>query len=97
MSETPAAAPVSGAVADPQSNTLAIVGFVLAFLAAPIGIILSAIALKKSGQAGIDNKLAKWGLGLSITFTILGIIVGVLYVLVIAALIQNGDITTTTY
>jgi hypothetical protein len=71
MSETPTAPAVQGAVQDPQANTLAIVGFVLAFVASPIGIIVSAIAVSKAGKAGLDSKLAKWGLALSIVFTVL--------------------------
>lgn len=71
MTETPAAPAVQGAVQDPQANTLAIVGFVLAFIASPIGIIVSAIAVSKAGKAGLDSKLAKWGLILSIIFTVL--------------------------
>ena len=71
MTETPNAPAVQGTVEDPQSNVLAIVGFVLAFVAPPIGIILSAIAVSKAGKTGIDSKLAKWGLALSIIFTVL--------------------------
>lgn len=71
MTETPSAPAVQGTVQDPQANTLAIVGFVLAFLTPPIGIIVSAIAVSKAGKAGLDSKLAKWGLGLSIVFTLL--------------------------
>jgi hypothetical protein len=71
MTQTPSAPSVDGTVQDPQANTVAIVGFVLAFLAPPIGIIVSAIAASKAGKAGLDSKLAKWGLGLSIVFTVL--------------------------
>jgi hypothetical protein len=70
MTETPHAPAAQGAVQDPQANTLAIVGFVLAFVASPIGIIVSAIAVSKAGRAGLDSKLAKWGLALSIIFTV---------------------------
>lgn len=71
MTETTSAPAVQGAVQDPQANTLAIVGFILAFIAPPIGIVVSAIATSKAGKAGFDSKLAKWGLGLSIVFTVL--------------------------
>ncbi|MFE7506137.1 hypothetical protein [Promicromonospora sp. NPDC057488] len=71
MTETPNAPAVEGTVQDPQANVIAIVGFVLAFVAPPIGIILSAIAVSKAGKTGIDSKLAKWGLALSIIFTVL--------------------------
>ncbi|MFC8796291.1 hypothetical protein ACFT2C_01035 [Promicromonospora sp. NPDC057138] len=71
MTETPTAPAVEGAVQDPQANTLAIVGLVLAFVVPPIGIIVSAIAASKAGKAGLDSKLTKWGLSLSIIFTVL--------------------------
>jgi hypothetical protein len=71
MTETTSAPAVQGAVQDPQANTLAIVGFILAFIAPPIGIVVSAIAVSKAGKAGLDSKLSKWGLGLSIVFTVL--------------------------
>jgi phosphotransferase system glucose/maltose/N-acetylglucosamine-specific IIC component len=66
MSETTSAPAVQGTVQDPKANTLAIVGFILAFVAPPIG-----IAVSKAGKAGLDSKLSKWGLGLSIVFTVL--------------------------
>lgn len=93
MSETPAAPQSNEAVADPQSNTLAIVGLILAFIAPVIGIILSAIALKKSGAAGIDNKLAKWGLGLSIAFTVLYAILVAVSVIASLALATSSEYT----
>ena len=89
MSETPTAPAVQGTVQDPQSNVLAIVAFVLAFVASPIGIIVSAIAVSKAGKAGIDSKLAKWGLGLSIFFTVLYVVIVVLSASAMLALQQN--------
>jgi hypothetical protein len=71
MSETTSAPAVQGTAQDPKANTLAIVGFVLAFVAPPIGLVVSAIAVSKAGKAGLDSKLSKWGLGLSIVFTVL--------------------------
>ena len=69
MTEVTNAPAAQGAAQDPQANTLAVVGFVLAFVVPPIGIILSAIAVSKAGKVGLDSKLAKWGLGLAIVFT----------------------------
>jgi hypothetical protein len=71
MTETSSAPAATGAAQDPQANTLAIVGFILAFIAPPIGIVVSAIAVSKAGKAGLDSKLSKWGLGLAIVFTVL--------------------------
>lgn len=74
MSETTSAPADQGTAQDPKANTLAIVGFILAFVAPPIGIIVSAIAASKAGKAGLDSKLSKWGLGLSIVFTVLYVV-----------------------
>ncbi len=62
---------------EPPGKTMGIVGFVLAFVIAPAGIVVSAMALSESKKAGYDNVLGKWGLWLSIIFTSLA----VLYVL----------------
>lgn len=79
-----------GAPVEDPGKTLGIVGFVLAFVASVAGIVVSAIARKKSREAGFDNQLAKWGLILSIVFTALWIIGSVVYVVAIAALVAGG-------
>lgn len=56
---------------DPRANTVSIIGFVLAFLVPPAGIVVSGIAMSKAGKRGFDSKLAKWGLTLAIVFTAL--------------------------
>ena len=83
----------SAPIADP-GKTLGFVGFVLAFVFAVAGIVVSAIARKKSKEAGFDNQLAKWGLILSIVFTVLGAIGFVIYIVAIAALVASGDVST---
>lgn len=80
-------------IEDP-GKTLGIVGFVLAFVFAIAGIVVSTIARKKSKEAGFDNQLAKWGLILSIIFTVLGVIGTILYVVAFAALLASGDVST---
>jgi len=45
------------------------VGFILAFLVAPAGIVVSAMGLSASKKAGVGNPLGTWGLWLSIVFT----------------------------
>ena len=76
--EQPAAAPAyNHQPAGPQkTNTLAIVGLVLAFIAAPIGAIISFVALgqiKKTGEGGRGLALA--GAILGILFTVFSILV----------------------
>ncbi len=90
MTETPNAPAVQGTAQDPQANTMAIIGFVLAFVAPPIGIILSAIAVSKAGKAGLDSKLAKWGLALSIIFTVLYLVFVALGVIAALSLPANA-------
>lgn len=69
----------SAPAGDPTvGKTLGIVGLVLAFVAAPIGLILSIVALSQSKKAGVKNTPAKVGLILSIVFIVLGIIIGIL-------------------
>ena len=55
-------------------QTMGIVGFVLAFVFAPAGIVFSAVGRSQSRQAGIDNQLATWGFWLSIVFTSIGVL-----------------------
>lgn len=76
-----------GFQAEDPGKTLGIVGFVLAFIAAPVGIVLSAMSKKKSREAGFPvSGLAKWGFILSIIFTILGILYIVFAVIAVIAL-----------
>lgn len=55
-------------------KTLGIVGLVLAFVFSLVGLILSAIALSQSKQAGYKNTPAKVGLILGIIFTAISVI-----------------------
>ncbi|MFE5309450.1 hypothetical protein [Isoptericola sp. NPDC056573] len=74
---------------EPPGRTMGIVGFILAFVISPAGIVVSAMALSESKKAGVDNPLGKWGLWLSIIFTSLA----VLYV-VFAMLFVFGGLLT---
>ncbi|WP_277212128.1 hypothetical protein [Isoptericola croceus] len=66
---------------DPPGKTMGIIGFVLAFVLAPAGIIVSAMALSESKKVGYDNVLGKWGFWLSIVFTGIGVLIVLAYVL----------------
>ena len=79
VAPVPPAAPVYAPA--PQTNTLAIVGFILAFLVSVAGIIVSAIALGQIKRTG------EGGHGLAVGGIIVGIIVTVLYVLIFASLV----------
>ncbi|MEG3613946.1 hypothetical protein [Isoptericola haloaureus] len=64
---------------DPPGKIMGIIGFVLAFVFAPAGIVVSALALSDSKKVGYDNVLGKWGLWLSIVFTAIGLLILVAY------------------
>ncbi len=83
---TPAPAPVS------DGKTLGIVGLVLAFVIPLAGLIVSIIAGNQSKAAGVENTPAKVGVILSIVFLVLGIIIGIIYVVSIAALVGSGAV-----
>jgi hypothetical protein len=83
----------SAPMEDP-GKTLGIVGFVLAFLVSVAGIVVSAIARKKSKEAGFDNQLAKWGLILSIVFTSLWTLYWVVIIIIAIAAASSGELST---
>lgn len=66
--------PAYSAPAAVPGKTLGIVGLILAFLAAPLGLILSIVAKVQSKGAGAKNTPATVGIVLSILF-ILGFII----------------------
>jgi hypothetical protein len=72
----PANGPVPG-------KTLGIVGFVLAFIASPIGLILSIVALVQSRKAGAKNGFALAGIIIGIIGTII-IIVSIIAIIALA-------------
>jgi hypothetical protein len=65
-------------------KTLGIVGFVLAFLASPIGLILSIVAMVQSKKAGAKNGFALAGI-------IIGAIGTVILIVSIIALVALGS------
>ncbi|MFW6599001.1 hypothetical protein ACQBAU_00820 [Propionibacteriaceae bacterium Y2011] len=79
----------AGTGEDP-GKTLGIVGLILAFVFAPAGIIVSYMGKKKSAEAGFDNGLAKIGFILSIIFTVLGVIVWIIYIALFASIMATA-------
>lgn len=77
VAPVPPAAPAGAAAA--KTNTLAIVGLILAFLVSVAGIIVSAIALGQIKRTG------EGGRGLAVAGVIVGIVVTVIYVIIIIA------------
>lgn len=74
---------------------MGIVGFVLAFVCAPAGIIVSAIALSKSKKAQRNNGLALAGLILSSVFTVLGGIILATFIWLGIAAVHACEAATT--
>jgi hypothetical protein len=66
---------------------LSIIGLVLAFVAAPVGLILSIVAAVKLGKAGAPKGLAIAGIIVGAVFTLLWIIGIILFVTVIGGVI----------
>jgi len=62
------------APADFPGKTLGIVGLIVAFFFSLVGLIISAVALKQSKDAGFANTPAKVGVILGIIFTALGLL-----------------------
>ncbi|MFT4285750.1 MAG: DUF4190 domain-containing protein [Protaetiibacter sp.] len=76
---------------DYPGKTLGIVGLILVFFTGIIGLILSAVALNQSKQAGYTNTPAKVGVILGIVFLVLGVIFTILYIVIIAAAVNSGS------
>ncbi len=63
-----------GQPAENPGRTLGIIGFILAILIAPVGLVISIIALVKSRRAGMSNGLALAGIIIGVLFSIIGAI-----------------------
>jgi hypothetical protein len=79
---------------DYPGKTLGIVGLIVAIFFNVIGVIISAIALNQSKQAGYKNGLAKAGIIVGAVLFALGLIGGIIAAVVIGSL---GAATYSTY
>ncbi|MDE6031517.1 MAG: DUF4190 domain-containing protein [Oscillospiraceae bacterium] len=68
-----------------NNKTLAIVGLVLSFIFPVVGIIISAVALNKMKQSGVEE-----GKGLATAGLVLGIVFTAIYVLLVGCLCVCG-------
>ena len=82
-----AGSPYPSAPVSPPGRVLSIVGLVLAFLAAPIGMILSIVAAVKLGKAGAPKGLAIAGIIVGAVITLLWIIGIIMFVTLFAGII----------
>ena len=81
-------APAAPAPAAVPGKTLGIVGLILAFLAAPIGFIISLVAAVQSKKAGVPNTPATAGIIIGLILTIVWIVVIIVSVVAGAALLN---------
>lgn len=80
-------APSATVPASPPGRVLSIIGLVLAFVAAPVGLILSIVAAVKLGKAGAPKGLAIAGIIVGAIITLLWIIGIILFVTVLGGVI----------
>jgi uncharacterized membrane protein len=75
-----------------KTNTMAILGLVFAFVASPVGIVLSAIGLKQTKERNEGGRgLALAGLILSIIFTLIGVLVMIFVFAVAGAAVKAAS------
>lgn len=89
MQSGEAAVPPTDASTAPSGENpgqiLGIVGIISAFFIAPVAIVLGILSRNKSKQAGHPTTLGTTALILGIVFTVLGILVAILWTVIIAA------------
>lgn len=94
-SPAPSPAPQPGARVDAPpgvdfpGKTLGIVGLVLSFVSAIIGLIISVVANNQSKAAGYTNTPAKIGIIVGIVMTVIGVIVGIVAIIIAATVAMN--------
>ena len=74
---------------DYPGKTLGIVGLVLAFLSAVIGLIISVVANNQSKAAGYTNTPAKIGIIVGIIMTVIGVIIGIVAIIIAVTVAMN--------
>lgn len=74
-----------------QTNVMAIIGFVASFILPPVGIVLSAIGLRKADEIENGKGLAIAGLILSILGTILIIIITMIAIISINGAMNDAE------
>jgi hypothetical protein len=75
--------------AEDPGKTLGIIGLVLSFFTAIIGLIVSIVALRKSKKAGFKNTPALIGIIVGILSTIVAIIIAVVSIIAVTAVLSQ--------
>ena len=81
--------PYAAPAAEDPGRTLGIVGLVLSFFTAIIGLIISIVALRKSKKAGFKNTPALIGIIVGILSTVVAIIIAVVSIAAFTALLSQ--------
>ncbi len=78
----------TGTAEDP-GKTLGIVGLVLSFFTAIIGLIVSIVALRKSKKAGFKNTPALIGIIVGVLSTVVAVIIGIVSIIAVTAVLSQ--------
>lgn len=81
--------PYGAPPAEDPGRTLGIIGLVLSFFTALIGLIISIVAYRKSKKAGFKNTPALLGIIVGIVTTVVGLIVGAVAIIGLVALLSQ--------
>jgi hypothetical protein len=94
---TPAPAPQPAPAADYPGKTLGIVALVLSILGifsygtlSLVGLILGVVAGNQSKAAGVENKLARYGVIVGIIGLVIGVIAGIVITIITVATMNAG-------
>lgn len=81
--------PYGAGPAEDPGRTLGIIGLVLSFFTAVIGLIISIVALRKSKKAGFKNTPALIGIIVGILSTVVALIIGIVSVIAVTAVLSQ--------
>lgn len=85
------------AAVDPN-RTLGLIGLILAFLTSIVGLVISAVALRRSKKAGFKNGFALAGVIVGVVTTIAGLVIGGLLIYATTSLLgQCKDLGSGTH
>ena len=81
--------PYGAGPAEDPGRTLGIIGLVLSFFTAVIGLIISIVALRKSKKAGFKNTPALIGIIVGVLSTVVALIIGIVSVIAVTAVLSQ--------
>ena len=81
--------PYAAPPAEDPGKTLGIIGLVLSFFTAIIGLIISIVALRRSKKAGFKNTPALIGIIVGILSTVVAIIIGIVSIVALTAVLSQ--------